>query len=96
MALITFRFEASFPAHPDYLQTLADLAHALVLYAGCPAAEADQVAAEIRGAIGGSLREAAGGGPVVIECARNGPTLTIEVAAPHQSGLRISKTVPAS
>jgi len=96
MPLTTFRFEASFPAHPDYLETLAELARAIVVYAGCPAAEADAIAAEIRGSISPSLREAAGGGPVVVDFTKAATELTLEIAAPHHPGLRIVKTVVAS
>jgi hypothetical protein len=95
MAPTTFRFEASFPAHPDYLEPLADLAHAVVVYAGCPAADADAVAAEIRAALAPSLKDA-GGGPMVADFQKTGPELTVEVAAPQHAGLRLVKTVPAS
>jgi hypothetical protein len=96
MALTTFRFEASFPAHPDYLEPLAELAHAVVVYAGCTAADADAVAAEIRSDLAASLREAGGGGPVVVDFNKVGGELTIEIAAPRHSGLRIVKPVPAA
>jgi hypothetical protein len=96
MALTTFRFEASFPAHPDYLDTLAELAHAVVLYAGCPAAEADAVAAEIRGSLTPSLAVAAGGGPVVVDFTKTAGELSVEIAAPHHLGLHIVKAVPAA
>jgi hypothetical protein len=96
MALSTFRFEASFPAHPDYLDTLVDLARDVVTYAGCTAAEAEAVVAEIRAAVTDSLKEAAGGGPVVADFARHGTELTLEIAAPRHAGLRIVKTLPAS
>ena len=96
MALTTFRFEASFPAHPDYLEPLAELAHAVVLYAGCTAADADNVAAEIRASLAASLREAEGGGPVVIDVAKASGELSLEIAAPHHAGLHIVKPVPAA
>jgi hypothetical protein len=96
MALNTFRFEASFPAHPDYLEPLGELVHAIVVYAGLPAADADALAAEIRGSLMASLTEAAGGGPVVIDFSRAGSELTLEIAAPHHAGLRIVKPVPTS
>ena len=96
MALTTFRFEASFPAHPDYLDTLADLVHAVVVDAGCPAAEADAVAGEIRGSLIRSLAVAAGGGPVVVDFTRTAGELSVEIAAPHHVGLRIVKAVPAA
>jgi hypothetical protein len=96
MALTTFRFEASFPAHPDYLEPLAELAHAVVVYAGCAASDADTVAAEIRAALAPSLREAGGGGPVVVDFHKTAADLTVEVAAPHQAGLRLVTPVPAA
>jgi hypothetical protein len=95
MALTTFRFEASFPAHPDYLEPLAELAHAVVVYAGCAAADADAVAAEIRTALAPSLKDAAGGGPVVVDFHKAGAELTLEIAAPHHGGLRLVRPVPA-
>jgi hypothetical protein len=95
MSLTSFRFEASFPAHPDFLEPLAELAHAMVLYAGCPSATADLVASEVRTSIAPSLAQAAGGGPVVVDCSKSEGQLTIEVAAPHHAGLRIVQAVPA-
>jgi hypothetical protein len=96
MALTTFRFEASFPAHPDYLEPLAELAHAVVVYAGCAAADADVVASQIRTALGARLKDADGGGPVVVDFHKVGTELVLEVAAPHHAGLRIVKPIPAS
>ena len=96
MALTTFRFEASFPAHPDYLEPLAELAHAVVVYAGCAAADADAVAGEIRSALTPSLKDAGGGGPVVVDFHKTGAELTVEVAAPHHAGLHLVKPVPAT
>ena len=96
MALTSFRFEASFPAHPDYLEPLAELAHAIVVFAGCPAATADQVSAEIRASLTASLTVAAGGGPVVVDFSREGAELTIEIAAPQHTGLRIVQAVPVA
>ena len=94
MALTTFRFEASFPAHPDYLEPLTELAHAVFVYAGCAAADADAVAAEIRSALASSLEEA-GGRPVVADFHKAGAELTVEVAAPHHTRLRLVKPILA-
>jgi hypothetical protein len=96
MALTSFRFEASFPAHPDYLEPLAELAHAMVLFAGCPSTTADAVAAEIRTSLATSLAEAAGGGPVVVDFSKRTGELTIEIAAPQHTGLRIVQAIPVA
>ena len=63
---------------------------------GAPRADAEAVAGEIRSALAPSLKDAGGGGPVVVDFHKTGSELTVEVAAPHHAGLRLVKPVPAT
>jgi hypothetical protein len=68
----------------------------VVVYAGCAAADAEAVAGEIRSALAPSLKDAGGGGPVVVDFHKTSTELTVEVAAPHHTGLCLVKPVPAT
>jgi hypothetical protein len=83
MALTTFYFEASFPAHADFLEPLRELARQGLVYSGFPAVESSEIAGDLQAAVADGLPETPSDEHVTIRFERDAERLAIELAARH-------------
>ena len=83
VALMTFHFDASLPAHRAFLDPLREILRQAFAYVGYPAIEASEMAGAVEALVAQGLPAEPGRGTLRVRVERDAASFHVDVTAPH-------------